>query len=181
MFIDALETRFPGAIEKADDAFGLQTIRVASDQSHAVLEYLRDDTESRFDFLTDLTVVHYPERDQPFEVVYHLYSYPLHERLRMKVNIGDGESVRSVTDLWATANWMEREAFDLFGVRFSGHPDLRRILLPSDWEGHPLRKEHYLEYKENDWVRKHLVIREVHPETDQTGKYELTDFVKANR
>ena len=68
MFIDALETRFPGAIEKADDAFGLQTIRVA-DQSHAVLEYLRDDTESEFDFLTDLTVVHFPERDQPFEVV----------------------------------------------------------------------------------------------------------------
>ena len=109
MFIDALETRFPGAIEKADESFGLQTIRVASDQSRAVLEHLRDDAESKFDFLTDLTVVHYPERELAFEVVYHLYSYPRHERLRVKVSIGDGETVRSVTDLWATANWMERE------------------------------------------------------------------------
>jgi len=181
MLIETLRERFGDAIEEVVEFHGLASVRVASGRAHEVLAVLRDDPDFQFDFLTDLTVVHYPEKPFPLEVVYHLYSFPRHERLRIKMGAADGQSVASVTDLWATANWMEREAFDLFGVRFEGHPDLRRILLPQDWEGHPLRKEHYLEYQENDWVRRHLKILEVHPETDQTGKYELTEFVKLNR
>ena len=181
MLIETLQKHFGDAIEEVVESHGLVSVRVASGRGHDVLAFLRDDPESQFDFLTDLTLVHYPEKPLPFEVVYHLYSFPRHERLRVKTGLADGQSVATVTDLWATANWMEREAFDLFGVRFDAHPDLRRILLPADWEGHPLRKEHYLEYRENDWVRRHLDILDVHPETDLTGKYELTDFVKANR
>jgi NADH-quinone oxidoreductase subunit C len=101
--------------------------------------------------------VHFPEReDAPFEIIYQLYSLEANERVRLKVALKDGESIESVCSVWPTANWMEREVFDLFGVAFKNHPDLRRILLPEDWEGHPLRKEYPLEFMENDWTAKHL-------------------------
>ncbi len=179
--IKRLKAQFGEAVQEAVELLGDQIIRLKRDQAHEILRFLRDDAEAQFDFLTDLTAVHYPEKEQQFEIVYHLYSFPRNVRLRVKVAVADGESVESVTDLWSTANWMEREVYDLFGVHFDHHPDLRRILLPPDWSGHPLRKEHYLEYQENDWVRRHLEIRQVHPETDLTGKYEMTEFVRANR
>jgi NADH-quinone oxidoreductase subunit C len=179
--IKKLKAQFGEAVQEAVELLGDQIIRLRRDQAHEILRFLRDDPEAQFDFLTDLTAVHYPEKEQQFEIVYHLYSFPRNVRLRVKVAVADGESVESATDLWSTANWMEREVYDLFGVHFDHHPDLRRILLPPDWTGHPLRKEHYLEYQENDWVRRHLEIREVHPETDLTGKYEMTEFVRANR
>lgn len=178
--IDRLKERFGASIE-AVELLGQQIVRVNRSDIHEALRHLRDDEEARFDFLTDLTAVHYPEREEPFEIVYHLFSFPRGARLRVKTAVAEGESIESAVDLWSAANWMEREVYDLFGVRFEHHPDMRRILLPADWEGHPLRKEHALEYRENDWVRRHLKIREVHPETDQTGKYEMTEFVKANR
>ena len=176
-----LKARFGAAIEEAVELLGQQILRVAADQAPEVLRFLRHDPEARFDFLTDLTAVHYPEKPRPLEMVYHLYSFPRNQRLRVKTGLGEGEAIESAVPLWGTANWLEREAYDLFGVRFEHHPDLRRILLPPDWEGHPLRKEHRLEYQENDWVRSHLEIRDVHPETDLTGKYEMTEFVKENR
>lgn len=174
-----LKERFNEAIEESVEFLGQRIIRIPGARASEILRFLRD--EEGFDFLSDLTAIHYPDRVPPFEVVYQLYSFPHHARLRVKAGLGDGESIASVVSLWGTADWLEREAWDLFGVRFEGHPALRRILLPADWDGHPLRKEHALEYRENDWVRRHLEIREVHPETDQTGKFELTDFVKANR
>lgn len=179
--IEKLKAKFGDAVQEPLEMLGQQMIRVTRDQSHEVLSFLRDDGEMQFDFLTDLTGMHYPEKPQPFEVIYLLYSFPRNARLRVKVGLADGEGIESVCDLWGTANWMERECYDMFGVRFDHHPDMRRILLPPDWESFPLRKEHQLEYKENDWVRRHLEIREVHPETDLTGKYEMTEFVKANR
>jgi NADH-quinone oxidoreductase subunit C len=100
--------------------------------------------------------VHYPDRDAPFEIVYNLYSIKANERVRLKVAIGEDEDVETVTGVWPAANWMEREVFDLFGVRFRNHPDLRRILLPPDWEGHPLRKDYPLEFMENKWTTVHL-------------------------
>ena len=178
--IERLRERFGDAIEESVELLGQQIVRV-TDEAHGILSFLRDDEETQFDFLTDLTAVHYPEKPKQFEVVYHLYSFHRKVRLRVKAGIEDGASIASATDLWSSANWMEREVYDLFGIRFDGHPDLRRILLPADWEGHPLRREHDLEYRETDWVRRHLEIRDVHAETDMTGKYEMTEFVKANR
>jgi NADH-quinone oxidoreductase subunit C len=90
---------------------------------------------------------------------------PKNRRLRVKVAVADGESCPSVTELWAGADWMEREAYDMFGVRFEGHPDLRRILLPPDWPGHPLRKEYPIEYRDNEWTDKHIQYREVDYDT----------------
>ncbi len=99
-------------------------------------------TQHGFNYLSDLCGVHYAERDRPFEVVYQLFALDRSERLRLKVRVGDGEAVPSVTGVWAGADWFEREAYDMFGIEFEGHPDLRRILLPEDWEGFPLRKEY---------------------------------------
>ncbi len=179
--IDKLRQNFAAAIGETIEVLEQQIVFVQLDRSHEILRFLRDDEEASFDFLTDLTAVHYPEKPLQFEVVYHLYSYARHVRLRVKVPLADGDSIRSVADLWGAANWMEREVYDLFGIHFDGHPDLRRILLPADWVGHPLRRDHDLEYRETDWVRRHLNIREVHPETDLTGKYEMTEFVRKNR
>ncbi|MFQ5691448.1 MAG: NADH-quinone oxidoreductase subunit C [Nitrospinota bacterium] len=94
-----------------------------------------------FNYLSDLCGVHYPERDRPFEVVYQLFALDRSERLRLRVRLADGEAAPSVTGVWRTANWLEREAYDMFGLRFEGHPDLRRILMPEDYEQFPLRKE----------------------------------------
>ena len=106
---------------------------------------LRDHPSARFRLLSDLTAVHYPGDERPFHVVYHLYSFDHNRRLRLKVKAREGEQVPSVVSVWSGANWMEREVFDLFGVSFKGHPDLRRILLPEDWGSHPLRKDYPLE------------------------------------
>jgi NADH-quinone oxidoreductase subunit C len=122
-----------------------------------VCDYLRQDEETSFNYLSDLTCVHYPERvDAPFEVVYNLFSISTNERVRLKVRTDENTGVESVTGVWPSANWLEREVYDLFGVPFAGHPDLRRLLLPPDWEGHPLRKDYPLEFIENAWTEKHL-------------------------
>ena len=101
--------------------------------------------------------MHFPDRkDAPFEIIYNLYSIPANERVRLRVFTDDTAEVESVTGVWPAANWMEREVFDLFGIRFSNHPDLRRLLLPPDWEGYPLRKDVALEFVENEWTARHL-------------------------
>jgi len=118
---------------------------------------LRDDAQTLFNYLSDLTCVHFPERaGAPFEVIYNLYSIDANERVRLKVAVNETEGVESVTGVWPAANWMEREVYDLFGVPFRNHPDLRRLLLPMDWEGHPLRKDYPLHFVENNWTTKHL-------------------------
>jgi NADH-quinone oxidoreductase subunit C len=155
--VKRIRERLDGAVTEATEFVGQLSVRVARESLAELCRQLRDDPETRFDFLSDLTCVHYPDRaDAPFEVVYNLYSIPRNERVRLKVGTDEGAGVESVTDVWPTANWMEREVFDLFGVPFSNHPDLRRILLPPDWEGHPFRKEYPLEFMENDWTARHL-------------------------
>jgi NADH-quinone oxidoreductase subunit C len=108
-----------------------------------VMRFLRDDRDLAFDMLSDVCAVDYLPRVPRFEVVYHLYSVAKNHRLRIKV-LADGRDPRvpSVTPLWPSANWMEREVFDLYGIGFDGHPDLRRILLYDEFEGHPLRKDY---------------------------------------
>jgi len=104
-----------------------------------------------------------------------LYSIPGNERVRLKVATSEGAGVESVTGVWPAANWMEREVFDLFGIRFINHPDLRRLLLPPDWQGHPLRKDFPLEFIENEWTKNHLPeMTEVQREqTEQRRAYGL--------
>jgi NADH-quinone oxidoreductase subunit C len=124
-------------------ARGQAVVLVPRERALDALRALRDDTALAFDVLTDLTVVDYLGRAPRFEVVYQLNSLEHHHRLRVKVGVpGDDPTIASATPLWNSALWAEREAWDLFGVRFVGHPDLRRILMYPEFEGHPLRKDY---------------------------------------
>ncbi len=155
--VQKLKAKFDGAVLEAVEFIGQVSIRIAPDRIVEVCNFLRDDADARFNYLSDLTCVHYPMvPERPLEVVYSLYSIPRNERVRLKVSLAEGASADSVTGVWPTSNWMEREVYDLFGVTFKNHPDLRRILLPPDWEGHPLRKDYPLEFIENAWTKRHL-------------------------
>ena len=167
-----LAEHFPGAVVEAREIFGLPTLRVVRDQIVAVCQFLRDDPEAQFDFLTDLTARHIPDAEKPFQVIYHLYSFARNARLRLKVDLAEGQACPSVVSVWGAANWMEREAYDLVGVRFEGHPDLRRLLLPEDWEGHPLRKDYPLRFRYNRWTAEHLTMIEFREGTDYSGRFE---------
>lgn len=154
--VKKLKSKFGDAIGDASEFIGQLSVNVTATAIVVVCDFLRTDKETSFDYLSDLTCVHYPIRqDAPFEVVYNLYSISKNERVRLKVQTNE-EGVETVTSVWPTANWLEREVFDLFGVQFRGHPDLRRLLLPPDWEGHPLRKDYALEFVENQWTEAHL-------------------------
>ncbi len=129
---------------------GLQygILSVSTDHEHImrVLQFLRDNSELQFGFLTDLCGVHYPHRDHKFEVVYHLHSFRNNIRLRVKLPLhGDTPHAPSATALWSSANWMERETYDFFGIIFEGHPNLKRILNVDEMTIHPMRKEYPLE------------------------------------
>ena len=106
---------------------------------------LRDEPEAAFDLCSDVTAADWPARAERFDVLYSLYSTRHRHRVRIKVRAADGQAVPSVTEVWPGANWLEREVFDMFGISFAGHPDLRRILMPDDWQGHPQRKDYPLE------------------------------------
>jgi len=146
MKLDALRARFGTALGEPATFRGETTLTVDRDSLVALCECLRDDEPLAFDFLADLCGVDRRPAAPRFEVVYHLYSVRHGHRLRVKVALGEEDPViDSVTGVWETADWHERECFDLFGIRFRNHPDLRRILLPDDFEGHPLRKDFPLE------------------------------------
>ncbi|RZI60788.1 MAG: NADH-quinone oxidoreductase subunit C [Zymomonas sp.] len=121
--------------------FGELTLMVDRADIVAVLTFLRDDRKAQFLNLTDICGVDYPERVQRFDVVYHLLSPHLNQRIRVKVRTNEDDPVPSVTGVYAGADWFEREAYDLYGILFTGHPDLRRILTDYGFEGHPLRKD----------------------------------------
>jgi NADH-quinone oxidoreductase subunit C len=153
--VKKIKAKFDGAVLEATEFLGQVSVRIERGRIAEVCDYLKQ--ESKFNYLSDLTCVHFPKReDAPMEIVYNLYSISANERIRLKVGTTDEAGVESVTGVWPAANWMEREVFDLFGVAFLNHPDLRRILLPPDWEGHPLRKDYPLEFVENQWTAKHL-------------------------
>jgi NADH-quinone oxidoreductase subunit C len=155
--IKKLKAKFNGVVGEALEFVGQISVHIDPSRVVEVCLFLRDDPDARFNYLSDLTCVHYPLRKEaPLEMVYNLYSISRNERVRLKASIGEEAEIESVTSVWPSANWMEREVYDLFGVKFSNHPDLRRILLPPDWEGHPLRKDYPLEFVENQWTAKHL-------------------------
>lgn len=122
-------------------AHGELTIEVRADQVRRVLQFLRDDPSCQFEVLVDICGVDYPGRAERFDVVYHLLSLRQNLRVRIKAKVGEEGTVPSVVEIYPAANWFEREAFDLYGVRFSGHPDLRRILTDYGFSGYPLRKD----------------------------------------
>ena len=155
--VKSLKNEFGEAIGEALEFLGQVSVRVDRERIVDVCDYLKRSEDTQFDYLSDLTCVHYPERGAtPFEVVYNLFSINLNQRIRLKVSTDDIVGVTTVTGVWPTANWLEREVFDLFGIPFNGHPDLRRLLLPPDWDGHPMRKDYPLEFVENAWTAKHL-------------------------
>jgi NADH-quinone oxidoreductase subunit C len=153
--VEKLKSQFGEAIGEAVEFVGQLSINVDRGRIVEICDFLKSKPDTNFDYLSDLTCVHYPERrEAPFDIVYNLFSISNNERVRLKVRTSD--TVDSVTSVWPAANWLEREVFDLFGVRFNNHPDLRRLLLPPDWEGHPLRKDYPLEFIENAWTERHL-------------------------
>jgi len=155
--VKKLKTQFADAIGDASEFIGQLSVHVQRESIVAVCDFLKRNEETPFDYLSDLTCVHYPDRgDAPFEVVYNLFSISTNERVRLKANTSEAAGIDSVTGVWPSANWLEREVYDLFGIRFANHPDLRRLLLPPDWEGYPLRKDFPLEFVENAWTERHL-------------------------
>jgi NADH-quinone oxidoreductase subunit C len=134
---------FPDEVLERRSERGEASVMLAAGRLDVVMQGLRDDPALDFDRLCDLTAVDHLGREPRFEVVYHLHSLNSRERLRIKVPVPEQHAeLHSVTGIWPAANWMEREVWDLYGIRFRGHPDLRRILLYEEFEGHPLRKDY---------------------------------------
>jgi NADH-quinone oxidoreductase subunit C len=146
--LDRLRDRFGERVVEVHAHRGDHTAVLARDALADVLRFCRDEAELRFDLLADITAVDYlrfPGReDGPrFEIVYHLYSIPHNHRVRLKVPVEEDDAVvPTATGLWPIADWLEREVWDMFGVRFAGHPDLRRLLMYEEFVGHPLRKDY---------------------------------------
>jgi NADH-quinone oxidoreductase subunit C len=142
--------KFPEAVVSTHAMHGDETAVVLGSRLVDICEFLRDDEVTRFEMLTDLTAVDYLGVKEPrFEVVYHLYSLSKNHRLRLKVEVEeDDPKVPTVLGVWKSANWMEREVWDLYGIKIEGHPDLRRVLLYPQFEGHPLRKDYPIEKRQ---------------------------------
>jgi len=151
-----LKDRFGDQISEVSTYLGQNFLIAKPESVIPVLEYLK--LEADFDFLVDVTAVDWPKRAERFDIVYILYSYSRNARLRIKTYIPDGYRPQSAVSVHLTANWLEREVFDMFGIEFAGHPDMRRILLPEDWEGHPLRKDYSIIKQDDRWVRENLQI-----------------------
>lgn len=139
--IESIRAKFPDAVVEAGEFREQRWAVLRRDSLVTVCRWLRDDPETAFDLLLDVTAVHWPEAPEPFELVYHLYSTSRNDRLRLKARLRDGEPAPTLTGLWASADWNERETYDMFGIVFEGHPDPRRILMPDDYTDFPLRKE----------------------------------------
>ncbi|UJS18895.1 MAG: NADH-quinone oxidoreductase subunit C [Candidatus Jettenia sp.] len=139
----AIKSNFPQAIIDSSTFRNELTLTIKKEFIVQVARFLKEDKELHFNFLSDLCGVDRVETDGIFEVVYHLYSIDKNHRVRLKVPIPSNElSIPTVTNVWKTANWHERETYDMFGIKFTGHPDLRKILTPEDFEGYPLRKDY---------------------------------------
>ncbi len=147
--LDKIQAALPGAVLGVKDFRGERTLRIKPEQIADVGRLLRDDPALRYNYLSDLSATDYWPEEPRFCVNYHLLSLPHYYRIRLSVYLpGDDPVVPSVTGLWPSANFPEREAYDMFGVKFSGHPNLTRILMPQDWVGHPQRRDYPLGYEE---------------------------------
>ncbi len=169
-FITTLQNTVPGSVGAMSFYLGDWTVIVPAAQLLAAARHLQSAPDALFDFCSDVTATDWPPRqDARFDVVYCLYSTRLRQRVRLKVRVGEQQPLPSVTAIWPSANWLEREVWDMFGVNFTGHPDRRRILMPEDWQGFPQRKDYPLEgpgelLMENplDWLK----LRQAKEEAD---------------
>jgi len=153
---EAARKKFPDVPLDALTFRGQNFLIVPKENFLPVANYLK--AEFGFTMLADLTALDYPKEAKRFQVVYQLYSFSRNERLRLKVPLADGETIASVIPVWGVADWLEREVYDMFGIRFERHPNLRRILLPEEWQGHPLRKDYGILQQDNRWVQENLHI-----------------------
>jgi len=141
--VESLRSWNPKAVAEAVEFRGETTIVVPRELLRATAERCREEARLQYNLLTDATCVDRYPTEPRFELNYHLVSIPRREKVRLRVRLaGSDPVVDSLVPVWPGANWLEREIFDLFGIRFAGHPDLRRILLPDDWEGYPLRRDY---------------------------------------
>ena len=141
--LDRLKENFGPAILETHSQHGNETAVVEKDKIVEIIRFLKDAAGLEFNFMMDLAGVDYPERRERFEVVYHLYSLKTKKRIRLKVRVPEERPVvPTITSLYKAANWFEREAFDMYGIRFEGHPNLKRILTFDEFEGYPLRKDY---------------------------------------
>jgi NADH-quinone oxidoreductase subunit C len=136
-----IENRMPDAVRSTQIVVGELTVLAERDHILPLLRFLRDDQQCNFETFIDLCGVDYPERNERFEVVYHLLSMRMNHRIRIRIRTDEETAVPSAVPIWPVANWFEREAFDMYGIQFSDHPDLRRILTDYGFEGFPLRKD----------------------------------------
>jgi NADH-quinone oxidoreductase subunit C len=160
MLIEKLQEKFGAAILKADSALGEDGIIIDREHALEIFRALHDDGDFSFEFLIDVTAVDWIERRPRFDVVYQLKSMSRNHRLRVKIQVGGGDDawVPSAQPFWKSADWLERECFDMFGIKFRGHPDLRRILLYDTFVGHPLRKDY-------PYQKRQPVVPEIDPIT----------------
>lgn len=149
LVVEKIKTAVPDAVEEVADFREERTLFIKKDQLKAVCLLLRDDEELQYNFLSDICADDLLPEFPRFAVSYHLYSIPKNHRLRLRVWVEDpDEGVETVTTVWPIANWLEMEVWDLMGINFQGNNNLRRLFLPEDWQGHPLRKDYPLGYEE---------------------------------
>jgi NADH-quinone oxidoreductase subunit C len=141
--LQLLRENFPDAVLDAQLPQGDATAVIRPESLTKIIDFLKNDPRLQFNVLIDITAVDYLERKPRFDVVYHFLSLPFNRRLRLKVPVEDGAStLDSLTPWWGSADWLEREVWDMFGIRFAGHPNLKRILMYEEFQGHPLRKDY---------------------------------------
>ena len=151
-----IKERFGERITETSTYLGQNFVVAKPDAAIPLLEFLK--LEADYDYLVDITAVDWPKRADRFDLVYILYSFSRNDRLRVKAHIPDGFRPETAVGVHLTANWLEREVFDMFGIEFAGHPDLRRILMPDEWQGHPLRKDYGIIQQDDRWVQENLSI-----------------------
>ena len=151
-----LAEQFPDQITEFSTYLGQSFLISKPAAVVSIIEFLK--LEADFDYLVDLTAVDYPLRPERFDLVYILYSFARNERIRIKTRIPEGFKPESAVSVHPTANWLEREVYDMFGIEFASHPDLKRILMPDGWQGHPLRKDYGILQMDNRWVKENLGI-----------------------
>jgi NADH-quinone oxidoreductase subunit C len=143
MALQLLKENFPDAVLDTILPQGDATAVIRPESLTKIIDFLKNDSRLQFNILVDITAVDYLERKPRFDVVYHLLSLPFNRRLRLKVPVEDGSStLNSLTPWWGSADWLEREVWDMFGIPFAGHPNLKRILMYEEFQGHPLRKDY---------------------------------------